>query len=322
MALITQNTDKAVEALHDGKLVAIPTETVYGLAAKATNTEAVKQIFKVKNRPENNPLILHFPDLESALPYIRKPSEAVRKLAGQFWPGPLTLLLEKSVLVPEIVTAGAERVAIRVPDHPVTLQLLRKLKSPIAAPSANPSGYISPTTALHVEKQLGHKIPLILNGGPCKRGIESTIMGWNENNMPVIYRMGSITPLEIEKCIGRKPEILTTEGKKIEAPGMLSKHYSPKSPTLITDNVEKAIQQHSDKKLGVIRNMPGRLSTPVFKELILSETGNFEEIARNLYTKMHEMDALHPDLIIIETVMEEGIGIAINDRLRRASSYR
>ncbi|XLS30083.1 L-threonylcarbamoyladenylate synthase [Flavobacteriaceae bacterium M23B6Z8] len=322
MAIQTQDIEKAVAALNEGKLVAIPTETVYGLAAKATLPEAVSQIFKVKNRPASNPLILHFPNLEAALPYIKKPSQDVLKLSETFWPGPLTLLLEKSDLVPDIVTAGSGRVAIRVPDHTLTLKLLEKLNAPIAAPSANPSGYISPTLPLHVENQLGQQIPLILDGGPCSRGIESTILGWNETNDPVIYRMGTITPEAIKKCIKRLPKILDSEGKKVEAPGMLSKHYAPKTPTLITDHLSAAIKLHSDKKLGIIRSLPGKSELPVFKEFILSSTGEFEEVARNLYEKMHEMDQLSVDLMIIETVPDEGVGIAINDRLRRAASVK
>lgn len=320
MALRTQNIDEAVAALNEGKLVAIPTETVYGLAAKATLPEAVRQIFSVKNRPENNPLILHFPNLKEALPYIAAPSQEVIKLSKTFWPGPLTLLVKKSTLVPQIVTAGSARVAIRVPDHKLTLELLEKLGAPVAAPSANPSGYISPTLPLHVEKQLGDQIPFILDGGPCTRGIESTILGWNKENEPVIYRMGTITPEAIEKCIDKVPIIVDSQGKNIEAPGMLSKHYAPKTPTLITDNLRLAIKTHSDKKLGIIRSLPGKNEIPVFKELILSSTGNYEEVARNLYEKMHEMDQLAPDLMIIQKVPEEGIGIAINDRLRRAAS--
>ncbi|WP_340202096.1 L-threonylcarbamoyladenylate synthase [Ascidiimonas sp. W6] len=320
MALCTQNTDQAAALLNEGKLVAIPTETVYGLAAKASLPEAVKQIFKVKNRPANNPLILHFPNLEAALPYIKTPKEEVLQLSQTFWPGPLTLLLEKSDLVPEVVTAGSTRVAIRVPSHPLTLELLEKLDAPLAAPSANPSGYISPTMALHVEKQLGEKIPMILDGGACKRGIESTILGWDQFDVPTIYRMGSITPEAIANCIGKTPILLNSESKKIEAPGMLSKHYAPKTPTLITNNVEEVILRHQNKKIGLIRSIPNKKNKWVFKEIILSETGNFEEIASNLYSKMHEMDAVQADLLIIEMVPEEGVGIAINDRLRRAAS--
>ena len=318
MAVITKNIEEALTILNSGNLIGIPTETVYGLAADALNEKAVKQIFKVKNRPSNNPLILHFPTLEAAVPYIKNPPPEIQVLAKQFWPGPLTLLLEKSDLVPEIITAGSKRVAIRVPDQPLTLQLLEKYKKPLAAPSANPSGYISPTTPFHVEKQLGNKIPLILDGGPCSKGIESTILGWNENKVPVVYRLGNITPEKIGECIGTTPLVLNKSEKKLEAPGMLSKHYAPKTPTLVTNNIEAVSKQHPDKNLGIIRCMPGNTTHKNYTEFILSETGNIDEIARNLYAKMHEMDELNLDLILIESMPEEGVGIAINDRLRRA----
>ncbi len=322
MAIITKNINEALSILNSGKLIGIPTETVYGLAADATNEKAVQQIFKVKNRPSNNPLILHFPNLDAAIPYFKNPTKKIEILAEKFWPGPLTLLLDRSDLVPEIVTAGSKRVAVRVPAHPLTLQLLEKFNKPLAAPSANPSGYISPTTPWHVEKQLGNKIPLILDGGPCSKGIESTIMGWNENNVPVVYRLGNITPEEIGQCIGTTPLVLNKSEKKLEAPGMLSKHYAPKTPTLITDNLEMAINKHLNKNLGIIRYMPANATNKNHTEFVLSETGNLNEIARNLYAKMHEMDALNLDLIVIEAMPDEGIGIAINDRLRRASTYR
>lgn len=322
MAVCTKDIDLAVAALNRGELIAIPTETVYGLAAKATLPEAVEQIFKVKKRPVTNPLILHFQDLNAALPYIDKPFEDVLSLAGRFWPGPLTLLLPKTKLVPDIITAGYDRVAIRVPAHPMALTLLKRLKAPVAAPSANPSGYISPTLPSHVENQLGDKISLILDGGSCTRGIESTILGWDTSKQPVIYRSGSITAEEIALALGKAVKILDSEGKKTEAPGMLSKHYAPKNVTLVTDNIEAAIKLHKDKKLGVIRAMPNANKTTVYKELILSKNGKLEEIAKNLYAAMHKMDSLNPDLIIIETVPQEGIGIAINDKLKRAASFK
>ena len=227
LAYISKDISLAKAILDADELVAIPTETVYGLAANGTSAFALKKIFKAKGRPINNPLILHFKDLDALTPFVTKVTHEIAILASHFWPGPLTLLLPKSDKVPEIVTAGSGRVAVRVPNHALTLELLRTLDYPLAAPSANPSGYISPTKPIHVEQQLGEKIGLILDGGPCVSGIESTILGW-ENDLPVIYRKGVITDEEIGEVLGRIPEF-KHKVDVLEAPGMSSSHYAPKN---------------------------------------------------------------------------------------------
>ena len=198
-----KNSDitRAKAYLEQGALVAIPTETVYGLAANGTSKTAIQSIYTAKGRPSNNPLILHFPNLEKIRPFVDGITEDVKLLANAFWPGPLTLLLPKSDMVLDIVTAGLPRVAVRVPNHPKTLALLEQLDFPLAAPSANPSGYISPTQASHVEQQLGDKIAMVLDGGACKKGLESTILGWDAQGQPTIYRKGVITAEAIEKVL-------------------------------------------------------------------------------------------------------------------------
>lgn len=321
MAKFTTNTNHVKQILDAGGLAAIPTETVYGLAANATNTEAVKKIFTTKGRPSNNPLILHFANLEAALPYIQSISDDVKKLTEAFWPGPLTLLLPKSGLVSSIITATSPRVAIRVPDHPLTLELLSKLDYPLAAPSANPSGYISPTKPMHVEQQLGTKIPLILDGGPCSKGLESTILGWNEDEEPILYRQGLITANDISAVIGKNVAFNKPFSNQIEAPGMSKLHYAPHTKTIISASIEEAVTEHEDLKLGVIKAHESyRGKVALAHEVILSPRGSLEEVAEKLYTTMYEFDNLNLDIIIIEEVTNEGIGIAINDRLRRSAS--
>lgn len=316
LAQIIKDVSLAKAALDTNKLVAIPTETVYGLAANGTSAVALKKIFEAKGRPINNPLILHFKDVEDIRPFVTELTNEVSILASHFWPGPLTLLLPKSGKVPEIVTAGSNRVAVRIPNHPVALQLLKILDYPLAAPSANPSGYISPTLPEHVEKQLGEKISLILDGGPCQSGIESTILGW-ENGLPIIYRKGVITAEQIGAVLGKIPQF---KGKTevLEAPGMSSSHYAPNTRTLVTHELEKVIEKHIHKKIGLI-TFNKQTGFKLEKEIVLSPESSLEEMAQKLYASMHELDELGLDLIIIEKAPAEGIGKAINDRLQRSS---
>lgn len=308
---------RAKQLLDAGELVAIPTETVYGLAADATNLEAVDKIYKVKGRPSNNPVILHFASLEAATPYILDITEEAQKLAAAFWPGPLTLLLPKSAKVSDRITAGLPRVAIRVPNNELTLTLLGQLSYPLAAPSANPSGYISPTTAEHVTRQLGHKVSLVLDGGPCDQGLESTIFGWDEEGRPTVYRKGTITEEAIAQVLHSIPRTHTT--KTIEAPGMLSSHYAPHTRTLITEDLVATIEEHKDTNFGVIA-LDSKMETKGLNHLIvLSIGGHLPEAASNLYSAMHQMDTKGLDLIIIEKAPDIGIGKAINDRILRAT---
>lgn len=320
MADISDDIVLAKQLLDRGELVAIPTETVYGLAANGTSTEALEKIFKTKGRPVNNPLILHFKNLKSIHPFISEIHDDLERLALRFWPGPLTLLLPKSEKVVDIVTAGSSRVAVRVPSHPITLGLLNSLDYPLAAPSANPSGYISPTRPHHVKEQLGHKIQLILDGGVCTSGIESTILGW-DGEEPVIYRKGVITSEEIEEVLGKVPK-LNQKTKVLEAPGMLSSHYAPRTLTLAVPEIGEVLKVHQGKKIGLIMFKNSFSGKPVVdKEIVLSKEGSLKEMAQKLYAAMYELDALGLDVIIIQQAPEEGIGKAINDRLQRSSFH-
>ncbi len=319
LAQIVKDISLAKEYLDSGELVAIPTETVYGLAAKGTSAKALVKIFEAKGRPINNPLILHFKDLESVTPFVTTITEEIRRLASQFWPGPLTLLLPKAEKVPDMVTAGSNRVAVRVPNHPVTLELLKSLDYPLAAPSANPSGYISPTRPEHVDTQLGEKIRLILDGGACTSGIESTILGW-ENGTPIIYRKGVITVEQIGEVLGKRLQF-KNKSKVLEAPGMLSSHYAPNTRTLATDQLKETVGIHQDKRMGLLSfSKPTGLK--VEREIVLTQKGSLEEMAKNLYAAMHELDALGLQIIIIEKAPDQGIGKAINDRLLRSSTTK
>jgi L-threonylcarbamoyladenylate synthase len=307
---------EASNLLQQGYVVAIPTETVYGLAANAFDEKAVAQIFDIKKRPLFNPLIVHIKSI-TYLNNIAKNIPAIAlELANHFWPGPLTLVLEKKSNIPDIVTGGKNTVGIRMPSHPVALSLLEDIDFPLAAPSANPFGYISPTTSEHVRKQLGDKIPYILEGGSCEKGIESTIIGF-ENNKPILYRVGAISKEEIETIIG-KIDTKNTASASPEAPGMLSKHYSPKTKFIVSENISAYIKNNLDKNIGFLlfRNTSQPLTSDKYIQLSLNEDVN--EAAKNLYAAMHQLDAMNFDAIYAEKVPENGIGVSINDRLYRA----
>jgi len=310
---------QAITILQNGGLVAIPTETVYGLAANALNLNSVENIYKSKGRPSNNPLILHFNEWKDAEPFVQNVPEDFFKLYAKFSPGPISYLLPKSALVSEKISAKNTTVAIRFPSHPIAKALLNELNFPLAAPSANPSGYISPTQSHHVLQQLGDKIDGVLEGGECAKGIESTIVGWDENGEIVIYRLGTITAVEIEKVLEKPVKVLTGEHKKIVAPGMLSKHYSPQKPTYITKDLRGKIHQFSEKKIGIIWQIkPDVFDLNDCINLSFSDNGNLEIIAKNLYKTMYKIDNLDVDVILIEQCLEGELGLAIADRLSRA----
>ncbi len=307
---------KAKEILNNGDVVAIPTETVYGLAANAFDKKAIQKIFDIKNRPLYNPLIVHIKSIDTLEAVAKDIPPMAIKLAETFWPGPLTLVLPKKEIIPEIVTSGKNTVGVRVPAHPLTQELLHKLDFPLAAPSANPFGYISPTTAEHVKKQLGDKIQLILDGGNCEKGIESTIIGF-ENNKPILYRVGAISKETIENCIGAI-EVKNKAAASPDAPGMLSKHYSPKTKFEISNNIEESIRINSNKNVGCILFKKPKFELSNQHCILLTKNQNLEEAASHLYAAMHQMDNKKLDLIIAEKFPEIGIGVSLNDRLQRA----
>jgi L-threonylcarbamoyladenylate synthase len=318
MAEIGRDIEKAKYWLEKEEVVAIPTETVYGLAGNALNPLAVSKIFEVKNRPSFNPLIVHIGKIEQIYSYTNTKDPRVEKLASKFWPGPLTILLPKSDLIPELVTAGNERAAIRIPDHPLTLKLLNKLDFPLAAPSANPFGYISPTQAAHVNNQLGSKIPYILDGGPCQVGLESTIIGLEKDGSFQLYRSGGMPIEEIEEITDSlKPASPNTP--QPQSSGQLKSHYAP-SKSLFLGDLANLWSQLGGSKTAVLAFQDKPDSVPEDQFFALSKKGDLQEAASHLFELLHQLDQSHFDLILAEKVPNIGLGRAINDRLERAQA--
>lgn len=303
----------AAHWLGEGECVGIPTETVYGLAANALNVHAVSKVFKVKQRPDFDPLIVHVASLEQADLYADFHPLAIQ-LAERFWPGPLTLVLPRKDSVPYQVTSGLDTVAIRIPDHSLTLELLSSLDFPLAAPSANPFGYISPTTARHVNDQLGGKIPYILDGGECHVGLESTIVGF-ENGEAVIYRLGLITPDMVREITGDL-RIFTHSSSDPKAPGMLTAHYAPRTPMFAYIPGQQVIENS-----GFIGFSQFVEALPAANQVLLSPAADEYEAARNLYALLREMDNRKYQALYIEIPQGEGIVLALADRIRRAVAH-
>ena len=314
MADIGKDINKAKDLLERGELVAIPTETVYGLAANALDNSAVARIFAAKNRPEFDPLIVHISSLSAAQKYVAYIPGPARSLAGKFWPGPLTLVLPKTSLIPDLVTAGLDTVGIRCPDHDLTRALLAELQLPLAAPSANPFGYVSPTTPSHVNEQLGDRIGYILDGGECRIGIESTIVGF-EDDSAVVYRLGGISLEAIEAVIG-PVSLRTNLTSNPTSPGQLQSHYAP-SKKVIIGKMADLLQRHP-AHCSAILTFYDDYNSPY--QVILSPSGTLEEAARNLFSALRKLEKMSVDVILAELVPETGLGRAINDRLRRAAA--
>jgi L-threonylcarbamoyladenylate synthase len=314
MAAIGKDILKAAQLLEQGKLVAIPTETVYGLAANALDTTAVAGIFRAKNRPTFDPLIIHTYSIEKAKEYVTKFPGELEKLAKVYWPGPLTLLLPKKNVIPDLVTSGLYNVAVRIPDHPLTLQLLKELNFPLAAPSANPFGYISPTRPEHVNKQLGNEVDYILDGGACEVGIESTIVGIEEGKV-CVYRLGGLSMEQVEKIAG-KVELKINSSGDPTAPGQLKSHYSP-IKKIVIGNVDELLTQYEN---------PGVLSfgdkTYDVYTYELSRNADLTEAAANLFAGLRALDESRAEVILTDYLPEIGLGIAINDRLKRAAAEK
>lgn len=315
--MITTDIKKAKKALKKNKLVAIPTETVYGLAGNAYDESALVEIFKLKNRPFYNPLIVHIKSASSISDVAKDIPESAMILAEKFWPGPLTLVLKKQPHISDLITAGKDTVAVRVPNHHLALALLEKLDFPLAAPSANPFGSISPTNADHVFNYFGGKLEVILDGGECEKGLESTIIGF-ENNQPVLYRHGSISSEEFEKITGKLSTITNSE-KTPNAPGMLSRHYAPNTATYLTNNVVELIKCFKGKRIGILVFKNQINGKGIIHKEILSKSGDLNEAAKNLYAAMHRLDENNLDVIIAERLPDIGLGKTMNDKLERAT---
>ncbi|MDA3835939.1 MAG: L-threonylcarbamoyladenylate synthase [Spirochaetales bacterium] len=303
-----------VDAIRRGGLTVFPTETVYGLGADAMQENAVRKIFAAKNRPSQDPLISHVASREQAQLLVQELPKKAEKLMDAFWPGPLTLVLKKASSVPNIVTAGNPTVAVRMPNHPIALELIRRCRTPVAAPSANTFGKTSPTTAQHVIDQLSGKFEAIIDGGACRVGVESTVLSLVEDP-PLLLRPGGITIEDIEKVIGPIAVQLPQGNVIFDSPGMFPSHYAPKTPMIVVD--EPGLYAH-ETNVAVMLFRPAKTaySGDVF---ILSEEGDARGAAAKLYQTMRKIDQKNYRLIIAEKLPHEGMGIAVNDRMSRAS---
>lgn len=317
MAAIGKDILKASKLLKSGNIVAIPTETVYGLAGNALHDDIVVKIFKAKNRPAFDPLICHTDSIDKMAQFVEYIPSEVKTLANAFWPGPLTVLLKKKPIIPSLTTSGLDEVAFRIPNHPLTLELLSALDFPLAAPSANPFGYISPTTAKHVQDQLGNEINYILDGGECEVGIESTIIGFPAGE-PTVYRLGGKQVEEIEALIG-PVKINLNQSSNPSAPGMLKSHYAPKKPVHV-GNISELLELHEGKRIGVISFVDHYDAISDEHQRVLSQNGELNEAARNLFSALRQLDSMSIEIILSEPFPNEGLGRAINDRLNRASA--
>ncbi len=315
--MIGKDISEAEKFLQANKLVAIPTETVYGLAGNALSEEAILSIYKAKNRPKFDPLITHTDSVKKIAPLVHSIPEKAMQLADHFWPGPLTILLDKSDKIPDLLTSGLPKIAVRIPNHPLTLKLLKRLNFPLAAPSANPFGYVSPTEAIHVQNQLEDKIDYILDGGRCKVGVESTILGFEKQGEIVIYRLGGTTVEAIEQIVGSVRVKMNNSSNPV-APGMLKSHYSPGKRLLLGDIQSHVIKSNS-KSIGVIVFSKPVRGVPIQNQFILSENGQLDEAARNVFKALRWMDRPEVDTILADFLPEKDLGRAINDRLRRAA---
>lgn len=317
MVEISNDISRAKNLLNAGEVIGLPTETVYGLAGNALNEKAILEIFKVKNRPKFDPLILHFSDFKKAQKFIETPSDRMISLIEAFSPGSVTYLVNKKEAISDLITAGLPRVAIRFPNHQVAQALLKDVEYPVAAPSANPFGYVSPTCSKHVADQLGHKIPFILEGGNCKIGLESTIIG-EEDGKIIIYRKGG---LEIEAIEAKVGKVIVKERSTSQpsAPGMLHSHYAP-SLTTEKLNKEKLHALATDGKNAILL-FERHKSDPTTENIhYLSEMGDLSQAASNLFSMLRALDTDNYDNLYVELVPEQGLGRAINDRLRRATN--
>ncbi len=308
---ISTQIDIAARFIREGKLVAFPTETVYGLGANALDSMAVAKIFELKERPAFDPLIVHIAHIDQLEKLVLNTDKRVFKLAEKFWPGPLTIVLPKSALVPEITTSGLPTVGIRMPDNAIALELIRKAECPVAAPSANKFGRISPTTAAHVKKQLPH-VDYVLDGGKTTIGIESTIITLTEYGFQVL-RKGIITQEDLETIL---PFDRHAREEGLAAPGMMKSHYSPRKKLLIASSNEFKI----DKAKTGLMSFSGNLEQGFYKCIRLSERNDLKDYAVNMFEAMHALeDDPEVEVIIAEAVSETGIGAAIMDRLRKAA---
>ncbi len=327
-----EGLNKAALALRNGTLVAFPTETVYGLGANALDPMAVKRIYEAKGRPSDNPLIIHISDIKIINKLVLEIPEIAKKLMNAFWPGPLTIIMKRTELVPDIITAGLDTVAIRMPQNPVALKLIEKSGIPVAAPSANLSGHPSPTTAQHVVDDLKGRVEYIIDGGPCNVGVESTVLDVT-GEIPVILRPGGVTREMLERIVGKVEAdtvIEVKDGQKPRSPGMKYRHYSPKAEMFLVsgdnDKVIEHINSMTDKnkksglKVGVLSTRENIDRYTADTVISVGSINSPADIAANLFDSLRKFDEKNVDIIYSETFSEAGIGKAVMNRLKKASS--
>ncbi len=317
MAEIGSDITKAKKILDRGDLVAIPTETVYGLGGNALDPQAVTKIFQVKNRPFFDPLIVHIGVLEQLEQLSKEIPAAARQLSQAFWPGPLTIVLPKTNQIPDLLTAGLDTVAVRMPQHPLTLRLLKSLSYPLAAPSANPFGYISPTHPSHVQANLGKKIAYILDGGECSVGVESTIVSLVKGKAKIL-RPGGISSDQLKSIVTVDEDNDVERSDKVLAPGMLDSHYAP-SKSLYLGDLSTLLIRYQQHPVGILSFRKKFKQVAPDRQIQLSAAGDLSEAAQNLFASLRKLDAMPISHILAEPVPDHGIGRAINDRLRRAA---
>lgn len=315
--MITTTIQAAKAILDSDGVVGFPTETVYGLAANIFSEKAIKTIFELKDRPSNNPLIVHIHSIDQLSDVAEEVPDKALLLMNEFWPGPLTLILPKKKTISSLVTGGKDTVAVRMPNHALALDLLRTVGYPLAAPSANPFSSISPTSAQHVFNYFGERVPVILDGGQCEFGIESTIIGF-ENDKVILYRKGSIPSESIEEKMGAI-HLLKSHNEVIKAPGMYLRHYAPTTQLRVVENSDIELINIGFAKIGLITLFPKVTHSKVYKHVVLSQNGSLEEAAYKLYSTFHALDQLKLDMIIIEKFPDSGLGKSLNDRIERAS---
>ena len=325
----------AAGVLRKGGLVAFPTETVYGLGANAMDTAAVAKIFEAKGRPSDNPLIVHIADIKSLSELAVGSFTGVSPLMERFWPGPLTLVMNKSQKVPSVITAGLDTVAIRVPSHPIALALIKEAGIPVAAPSANTSGKPSPTSAAHVIEDLTGKVDIIIDGGTADVGLESTVLDVTEKPA-VILRPGGITPEQLREVLGEvniDPALVKNQTEEFipRAPGMKYTHYSPKAEVIIVEGSMSAVVQQINTlaqcqmskgvRVGILTTEQTRSMYPQGEIICMGDRDNPETIAANLFSSLREFDSRGVELILAEAVDSSGIGLAVMNRMNKAAGY-
>ena len=318
---------KAADVLKNGGLVGIPTETVYGLGANALDEEAVKSVFVAKGRPQDNPLSVHISDFDEIYDLVEEVPESAKKLAEKYWPGPMTIILKKSEKIPDVVSAGLDTVAIRLPEHEIARAIIRQAGVPIAAPSANVSGSPSPTSAKNVFEDMNGKIPLIVDGGECTVGVESTVVTLVKDK-PKILRPGGITPEEISEVLGETEldkAVFENVGKdeKVSSPGMKYKHYAPKTKVII-------VKGEREKYLEFLKNQTGNFGALCFEDdvdeikckfVTYGISTNSLSQSKNLFSALRKADALGVDVVYARYPYEDGMGIAVLNRLLRSAAF-